>query len=45
MFMTAAVNDTCIGIKDADFLSVIYEWDNLVAFHSYFLVHHVLSQS
>ena len=43
MFMTAAVNDTCIGIKDADFLSVIYKWDDLVAFYLYLLVHHVLS--
>jgi hypothetical protein len=40
MFMTAAVNYTCIGIKDANFLSVIYKWDDLVAFYSYLLIHH-----
>jgi hypothetical protein len=40
MFMTAAVNDTCIGSKDADFLSVIYKWDDLIASYSYLLVHH-----
>lgn len=43
MFMTAAVNDTCIGIKGADFWSVIYKWVDLVAFYSYLLLHHVLS--